>query len=96
MEESPDMRRVKEPRPMVAVLIFGVIFMVGFGIWHAPILEFASEAVINVPDLAETMTQISTNSTGTGGSIVNSSGVSLQLRPHLLSSHTQQGLVLTK
>lgn len=75
MEESPDMRRVKEPRPMVAVLIFGVIFMVGFGIWHAPILEFASDAVINVPDLAETMTQISTNSTGTGGSIVNSSGV---------------------
>jgi hypothetical protein len=60
MEESPDMSRVKEPRAMVAVLIFGAVFMVGFGIWHAPILEFASEAV---PNLAETMTIISTNST---------------------------------
>ena len=64
MEESPDMSRVKEPRAMVAVLIFGVVFMVGFGIWHAPILEFASEAL---PNLAETMTLISTNSTGIDG-----------------------------
>jgi hypothetical protein len=45
--------------------------MVGFGIWHAPILEFASEAL---PNMAETMTQISTNSTGvSGGGIGNSS-----------------------
>jgi NADH-quinone oxidoreductase subunit N len=45
MEEGPDMSRIKEPRATTAVLIFAVIFMVGFGIWHAPLLEFASKAV---------------------------------------------------
>jgi NADH-quinone oxidoreductase subunit N len=81
MEESPDMRRVKEPRAMVAVLIFGVIFMVGFGIWHAPILEFASESVPNL--LAETMTQTTTNSTVVGGSTVGTPGA---LSPVISSS----------
>jgi NADH-quinone oxidoreductase subunit N len=69
MEESPDMSRAKEPKSMVAVMIFGAVFMVGFGIWHAPILEFASEAL---PNLSETMAQISTNSTGVDGGISNS------------------------
>ena len=45
MEEGPDMSKVKEPRAMVAVLVFAMVFMVGFGIWHAPILQFASNAV---------------------------------------------------
>src|SRR5215467_2795478 len=45
MEKRPDMSRIKEPRATTAVLIFAVIFMVGFGIWHAPLLEFASKAV---------------------------------------------------
>ena len=45
MEEGPDMTRVKEPRATSAVLIFAVVFMVGFGIWHAPLLDFASKAV---------------------------------------------------
>ena len=45
MEEGPDMTRVKEPRVTAAVLIFAVVFMVGFGIWHAPLLDFASKAV---------------------------------------------------
>jgi NADH-quinone oxidoreductase subunit N len=45
MEEGPDMSKVKEPRAMVAVLVFAMVFMVGFGVWHAPILEFASKAV---------------------------------------------------
>ena len=45
MEEGPDMTRVKEPRATAAVLIFAVVFMVGFGIWHAPLLDFASKAV---------------------------------------------------
>ena len=35
MEDSPDTSRVKEPRAISAVLIFAMIFMVGFGIWHA-------------------------------------------------------------
>ena len=45
MEEGPDMSPVKEPRAMVAVLVFAIVFMVGFGIWHAPLLDFASRAV---------------------------------------------------
>jgi NADH-quinone oxidoreductase subunit N len=49
MEEGPDMSRVKEPRAMVAVLVFAMVFMVGFGIWHAPLLDFASKAI---PDLS--------------------------------------------
>ncbi len=49
MEESPDMSRVKEPKAMIAVLVFAAVFMVGFGIWHAPLIDFASQAV---PDLS--------------------------------------------
>jgi hypothetical protein len=45
MEEAPDMSKIKEPRAMVAALSFAMIFIVGFGVWHAPILEFASKAV---------------------------------------------------
>src|SRR6188474_1514730 len=52
MEESPDTARVKEPRVMLAVLIFSMVFMVGFGIWHGPILEFASHSVPALSQLA--------------------------------------------
>jgi NADH-quinone oxidoreductase subunit N len=45
MEEAPDMSRIKEPRAIAAVLVFAIIFMVGFGVWHAPLLEFATKAV---------------------------------------------------
>lgn len=45
MEEGPDMSRVKEPRAIMAVLVFAMVFMVAFGIWHAPLLDFASHAV---------------------------------------------------
>ncbi len=51
MEESPDTTRVREPRAMLAVLIFSMIFMVGFGIWHAPILDFATNSVPNLSQL---------------------------------------------
>lgn len=49
MEDAPDMSRVKEPRAIIGVLVFAVVFMVGFGIWHAPLIDFASQAV---PDLS--------------------------------------------
>jgi NADH-quinone oxidoreductase subunit N len=62
MEDAPDMRRVKEPRAILAVLIFAMVFMVGFGIWHAPLLDFASSAV---PEL--TSSNITQASTVTGG-----------------------------
>src|SRR5919109_698541 len=64
MEEGPDMTRVKEPRAIVAVLIFAMVFMVAFGIWHAPLLDFASRAV---PNLTSNITQVSTTVTGGGG-----------------------------
>ena len=47
MEDGPDMSKVKEPKAMLAVLVFGLVFMVGFGVWYAPLLEFAT---ISVPD----------------------------------------------
>jgi NADH-quinone oxidoreductase subunit N len=45
LDESSDMSRVKEPTVILCVLVFAIIFMVGFGIWHAPLLEFASISV---------------------------------------------------
>jgi F420H2 dehydrogenase subunit N len=61
MEDAPDMSRVKEPRAIVAVLVFAIVFMVGFGIWHAPLLDFASRAV---PELASSINQASSIVTG--------------------------------
>lgn len=55
MEEGPDMSRVREPRSMLAVLIFGIVFMIGFGIWHGPILDFASQSVPALSQLAQAM-----------------------------------------
>ena len=52
MEQGPDMTKVKEPRAIAAVLIFAIIFMVGFGIWYAPVLEFASKAVPHFGNIA--------------------------------------------
>jgi F420H2 dehydrogenase subunit N len=48
MENGPDMSKIKEPKAMLAILVFGLVFMVVFGIWHAPLLEFATNSV---PDL---------------------------------------------
>lgn len=52
MEEGPDMSKVKEPRAMVAVLVFAIVFMVGFGIGYTPLLDFASQAI---PDLSSSV-----------------------------------------
>src|SRR5918996_1395645 len=71
MEDAPDMRRVKEPRAIVAVLVFAMVFMVAFGIWHAPLLDFASSAV---PDLTSNITQASTVTGGGGGEAVEGEG----------------------
>lgn len=50
-EESTtaETKRVKEPRIILAVLIFALVFMVGFGIYPAPLIEFSS---ISVPAIA--------------------------------------------
>ena len=58
MEEGPDMTRVEEPRAISAVLIFAMIFMVGFGIWHAPILDFATNSVPNLSQLVSVLPSV--------------------------------------
>ena len=55
MEEGSDMSKIKEPRAMVAVLVFAMVFIVGFGIWHAPILGFASKAIPHLSNLTPTI-----------------------------------------
>ncbi len=57
MERGPDMSKIKEPRAILAVLIFGVVFMVAFGIWHAPLLEFATDSIPDLTNLVNS-TQI--------------------------------------
>src|SRR5919206_524907 len=66
MEEGPDMSKVKEPRAMAAVLVFAMVFMVGFGIWHAPILEFASKAVPHLSNIVPTGSNHLSNIVPTG------------------------------
>src|SRR3990170_3428014 len=44
LDEGENRVRQKEPKSLVAVLIFALGFMVIFGIWHGPILDFASMA----------------------------------------------------
>jgi len=44
MEEGENRVRQKEPKSIVAVLLFALGFMVIFGIWYGPILDFATLA----------------------------------------------------
>ena len=62
LDESGDMSRVKEPKAILGVLVFAIIFMVGFGIWHAPLLEFASISVpTNIDQLVPSIGNITQN-----------------------------------
>ena len=44
MEEGENRVRQKEPKSIVAVLLFALGFMVIFGVWYGPILDFATLA----------------------------------------------------
>jgi F420H2 dehydrogenase subunit N len=44
MEDGENRVRQKEPKSIVAVLLFALGFMVIFGIWYGPILDFATLA----------------------------------------------------
>ncbi|MGH9877950.1 MAG: NADH-quinone oxidoreductase subunit N, partial [Nitrososphaerales archaeon] len=44
-DESAATERIKEPRIIVAVLIFALVFMVGFGIYPAPLIDFSSSSI---------------------------------------------------
>jgi len=56
-----DMSRVKEPKAMSVVLIFAIIFMVGFGIWYAPVLDLASKAVPHFGKVASLLSNSSSS-----------------------------------
>lgn len=47
-EEGESDKRVKEPRSIIAVMIFSIIFMVGIGVYPDPIIQFAKDAVPNL------------------------------------------------
>jgi hypothetical protein len=49
------------------VLIFAIVFMVTFGVWYTPLLNFASSAV---PNLTSNITQVSSSSPAVTGGIV--------------------------
>ena len=44
-EEGESEKRVKEPKSVIAVMIFSIIFMVGIGVYPDPFIEFAKSAV---------------------------------------------------
>lgn len=51
-EEGESDKRVKEPKSIVAVMIFSIIFMVGIGVYPGPVIEFAHSAVPNLNALS--------------------------------------------
>ena len=51
-EEGESDKRVKEPKSIVAVMIFSIIFMVAIGVYPGPIIEFAHSAVPNLTALS--------------------------------------------
>jgi len=53
-EEGESDKRVKEPKSIVAVMIFSIIFMVGIGVFPGPVIEFAHSAVPNLAALSTT------------------------------------------
>ncbi len=42
--EGENEKRISEPRSVVAVMIFSILFMVGFGVYPEPLLQFAEMA----------------------------------------------------
>src|SRR5947209_11879837 len=51
-EEGESDKRLKEPKSIIAVMIFSIIFMVGIGVYPDPIIEFAKSAVPNLSALS--------------------------------------------
>lgn len=51
-EEGESDKRVKEPKSIIAVMIFSIIVIVGIGVYPDPIIEFAKSAVPNLSALS--------------------------------------------
>ena len=43
--EGEKEKRVKEPKSIIAVMIFAIIFIVGFSVYPEPLIHFAETAV---------------------------------------------------
>jgi NADH:ubiquinone oxidoreductase subunit 2 (subunit N) len=43
--DEPTGTRVKEPKLILAVLIFAMVFMVGFGVYPTPLIAFSKDSV---------------------------------------------------
>jgi NADH-quinone oxidoreductase subunit N len=50
--EGEQEKRVKEPRSIIAVMIFSIIFIVGIGVYPDPIIQFTEMAVPNLTALS--------------------------------------------
>lgn len=44
-EDEGESKRTKEPKSVIAVMIFSIIFIVGIGVYPDPVIEFAKSAV---------------------------------------------------
>ncbi|MGI0082492.1 MAG: NADH-quinone oxidoreductase subunit N [Nitrosopumilaceae archaeon] len=53
-EEGESDKRVKEPKSIIGVMIFSIIFMVGIGVYPDPIIRFAESAIPNIAALSVT------------------------------------------
>jgi NADH-quinone oxidoreductase subunit N len=42
--EGETEKRISEPKSVIAVMIFSIIFMVGFGVYPEPLIQFAEWA----------------------------------------------------
>ena len=51
-EDGESDKRVKEPKSIIAVMIFSIIVIVGIGVYPDPIIEFAKSAVPNLSALS--------------------------------------------
>jgi len=51
-EEGESDKGVKEPKSIIAVMIFSIIFMVGIGVYPDPIIQFAKDSVPNLTMLS--------------------------------------------
>jgi NADH-quinone oxidoreductase subunit N len=50
--EGENEKRVKEPKSVIAVMIFSIIFIVGIGVYPEPIIQFTQSAVPNLSALS--------------------------------------------
>ena len=49
--EGENEKRVSEPKSVIAVMIFSILFMVGFGVYPEPLIQFAEMATPSLQGL---------------------------------------------